>query len=595
MVHRVAALDFESCNSKKCQLECIRFCPVNLADDECIVLGDTGKAVISEELCTGCGICIKKCPFEAITILNLAEELKEDRVHQYGVNTFRLYRLPLPKKGQVVGLVGGNGIGKTTALNILSGNLKPNLGRWEDPPKWEEVLDLFVGTELKSYMERIMAGELRASLKPQAVYEIPHLWKADGRSLLEKYDERGVADELGESLSLSEGWGRDVNQLSGGELQRLAVAVAAARDADFYFFDEPSSYNDIYQRLAVSRVIRGLAEAGKYVMLVEHDLTFLDYMSDYVHVMYGEAGVYGIVAGITPARTGINLLLDGYIPAENVRFRDSPVVFQTGGFQQETPETAAASEYTGMVKNYKEFKLTVEPGSLKIGEIVGVLGANALGKTTFAKMLAGLVEPDEGRILSKARVSYKPQYLSSDYDGSVAQLLEESDLAEVSEARSQFETALGVSKLMDKDVSKLSGGELQRVAIYSCLSREADIYALDEPSAFIDIEDRISFGKAIQHYVRSYGKSALIVDHDLQLIDIVADVIMIFSGESSVRGLASPPLPKDKAMNRFLKDLGVTYRRDFESGRPRVNKSGSKLDREQKDADSYYYLAAPET
>ena len=187
LVHRIAVLDKESCHSKKCQLECIRFCPVNLDGSDCIVLGEDAKAVISEELCTGCGICIKKCPFEEITILNIAEEIGEDKIHQYGINTFRLYRLPSIRRGTVVGLVGKNGVGKTTTLNIMSGMLKPNYGKCESAPDWDEILDEFGGTELKAHFEKISRNELRVSLKPQAVYKIPQAWKGDAASLLKKY------------------------------------------------------------------------------------------------------------------------------------------------------------------------------------------------------------------------------------------------------------------------------------------------------------------------------------------------------------------------------------------------------------------------
>ena len=564
---------------------------MNLTDEECIVLGDNAKAVISEELCTGCGICIKKCPFEAITILNLAEELKQERVHQYGMNTFRLYRLPIPKKGEVVGMVGKNGVGKTTALKILSGNLKPNLGRWENPPDWNEIMDLFQGTELKAYLESVASGELKVSLKPQAIYQIPNAWKGDGKSLIKRYDERSVSDELIEMLNIEDSLEKEVGSLSGGELQRLAVAVTAAREADFYLFDEPSSYNDVYQRLAVSKVIRSLAESGKYVMLVEHDLTFLDYMSDYIHVIYGDSGVYGIVSGIFPARVGINILLDGYIPTENVRFRDVPLVFSETTSDDVLLETPVVAQYSDIEKRYKGFKLNIGSGSLKMGEIVGILGANALGKTTFMKVIAGLEKPDDGEVSLKAKVSYKPQYLSSEYDGSVSEFLGSSGLG-YSEEKSQLMSSLGISKLMDKIVGELSGGELQKLAVASCLMRDAEVYALDEPSAFIDIEDRIVIGRCIQRFVRAYGKSALIIDHDMQLIDIVSDSIMIFSGKAGTQGFSSPPINKSKAMNLFLKDLEITYRRDYETGRPRVNKVGSKLDREQKEIGSYYYISA---
>jgi len=323
MTHRVAVLDKELCQPKKCGLECIKYCPVNKSGADCIVLNEeTNKAVIDEDICNGCGICVKVCPFEAITIVNLATELATDKIHQYGQNSFRLYKLPTPKKGEVIGLLGRNGMGKSTVINILSGNLKPNLGKFDEPPEWDEILKFYSGTELKSHFEKIKDGQISASIKPQQVYNIAQVFDGTGKELLEKYDERGIANQLIKALDLKNSVGQNVKELSGGELQRLAVAVTSVKDADFYFFDEPSSYNDIYQRMGVARVIQSLAKIGKSVMVVEHDLTLLDYVSDLIEVLYGVSSAYGIVSGVLSTKVGINVFLDGYLPNENVRFRD---------------------------------------------------------------------------------------------------------------------------------------------------------------------------------------------------------------------------------------------------------------------------------
>lgn len=591
--HRVAVLDEELCQPRKCGLECIIYCPVNKTGGECIVQRpEDNKALISEELCTGCGICIKKCPFDAIVIVNLARELSEDKIHQYGVNSFRFYRMPTPKKGAVVGLVGRNGMGKSTIVNILSGNMKPNLGKYETETEWDDVLKYFQGTELKAYFEKIANRQLRASIKPQLVYMIPKAFKGTPKELLKKYDERRVADKLVQQLGLQNILDRDLETLSGGELQRLAVAVAAAKDAEYYFFDEPSSYNDVYQRLAVAKVIKELAEEGKSVMVVEHDMTLLDYLSDYVHIIYGEPGAYGIVSTLQSTKVGINNFLDGFLPAENVRFREKAFRFDISTSAEDVILDVPVASYTDLSKSFPSFKLQVSAGRIRQGEIVGIVGANALGKTTFMRMLAGVDKPDSGKIDIGVKISYKPQYLSQDYDGDVRSLMYAAYQSPIegSAVEEQIVIPMGVKKLYEKSVRNLSGGELQKVAVAASLLRQADVYALDEPSAFLDAEDRIAVAKFLQRFVRAQGRSAIIIDHDLQLIDLVADTLVIFEGQPGLEGRATEPMKKEDGMNRFLKELSITYRRDETTGRPRVNKEGGRLDREQKQSGNYYYV-----
>lgn len=591
--HRVAVLDEELCQPRKCGLECIIYCPVNKTGGACIVQRpEDNKALISEDLCTGCGICIKKCPFDAIVIVNLAKELSTDKVHQYGINSFRFYRLPTPKKGAVVGIVGRNGMGKSTIVNVLSGNMKPNLGRYNQDVPWDEILKYFQGTELRSHFEKIANGIMRASIKPQLVYLIPKAFRGTTKELLKKYDERKVTDKLVQQLGLQNVLDRDVAQLSGGELQRLAVAVAATKDAEYYFFDEPSSYNDVYQRLAVGKVMKDLAEEGKSVMVVEHDMTLLDYLSDYVHIVYGEPGAYGIVSTLQGTKVGINNFLEGFLPAENVRFRDKAFKFDIAAINEDVILDIPVASYSDLAKSFPSFKLKIAAGKVRRGEIVGMVGANALGKTTLMRMLAGVDKPDSGTIDVGARISYKPQYLSQDYEGDVRSLMYAAyqSTIEGSTAEEQIIIPLSVKKMYEKRVKNLSGGELQKVAVAASLLREADIYALDEPSAFLDAEDRIAVAKFLQRFVRAQGKSAIIIDHDMQLIDLVADTLVIFEGRPGLEGSATAPMRKEEGMNRFLEALSITYRRDETSGRPRVNKEGGRLDRDQKQSGNYYYV-----
>ncbi|KAG2480772.1 MAG: RNase L inhibitor [Nitrosopumilales archaeon] len=593
MTHRVAVLDKELCQPKKCGLECIKYCPVNKSGADCIILNEEiKKAQIDEDICNGCGICVKVCPFDAITIINLASELATDKVHQYGINSFRLYKLPTPRKGEVVGLLGRNGMGKSTVVNILSGKLKLNLGNYNEPPDWDDILKYYSGTELKSHFEKIKDNQIKASIKPQQVYNVAKAFDGTTKELLEKYDERGVSRDLVKELGLQNSLENNLKELSGGELQRLAVAVATSKEADFYFFDEPSSYNDVFQRTNVARVIHSLTKIGKSVMVVEHDLTLLDYLSDYVDVLYGEPAAYGIVSNILSTKVGINTFLDGYLANENVRFRDKKFTFDASSSTTEQfQQGEEIISYPLLEKKFPSFSVSIESGKVRKGEVLGIMGANALGKTTMMKMIAGVEKPDSGEIDKKVKIAYKPQYLTSDVDVEVISVLDKANEIPImgSIEEEQIVEPLKIKKLYNKSVKNLSGGELQKVAVVSCLLQKADVYALDEPSAFMDVEDRIAIAKFIQKFVRSYGKSAIIIDHDLLLMDLISDSMVIFEGTSGVEGHATSPLSKTKAMNQFLKSLEITFRRDEKTLRPRVNKDASRLDKQQKDSGNYYY------
>ena len=593
MTHRVAVLDQDLCQPQKCGLECIKYCPVNKSGAECVTINEESKkAQIDEDICNGCGICVKVCPFDAITIVNLASELATDKIHQYGINSFRLYKLPTPRKGEVVGLLGRNGMGKSTVVNILSGKLKPNLGRYENPPEWNEIFKHYSGTELKQHFQKIEQNEIRASIKPQQIHHLAEAFDGTGNELLDKYDERGITRELVRELGLQNSMEQSLKELSGGELQRIAVAAAASKDTEFYFFDEPSSYNDVFQRTGVARVIQGLAKIGKSVMVVEHDLTLLDFLSDYIEVLYGEPTAYGIVSNILSTKIGINVFLDGYLPNENVRFREKKFSMDVSSSSTDIfQEGTDIVNYPKLEKKFDSFSVSIEPGKVRKGEVLGIMGANALGKTTMMKMIAGVQKPDVGSVDKKIKIAYKPQYLQNDIDVEVIALLEKANGGPIegSQEEEQILDPLKIRKLYNKSVKNLSGGELQKIAVASCLIQKVDLYALDEPSAFLDVEDRIAVAKFLQKFVRSFGKSAIIIDHDLQLMDLMSDSMIIFEGESGKAGTATSPLPKSEAMNRFLKSLDMSFRRDEKSLRPRVNKIESRLDKDQKASGNFYY------
>ena len=588
---RVAVLDRDRCDSRKCGQPCIRFCPRVRSGIEAIKMDGDGYPIIIEALCVGCGICASKCPFKAITIVNLPHELEKDLIHQYGVNAFRLYRLPYIESGAVIGLIGKNGIGKTTAIKILSGQLKPNLGKLDGEPRLEEVARYFRGSLLQEYLIKLSKNEIKVSYKPQYIDKIPRVVRGKVGEILRKVAGENF-DKVVELFELKHLLDRDVSALSGGELQRLALAACLSRDANTFLIDEPSSFLDIRQRFRMASAVRSMIGDGRRILVCDHDLAVLDYLSDKIFVFYGRPGVFGVVSGPFSVREGINIFLNGYIPSENVRFRSERIVFHARPPSRvEEVEGGTPLYWPKMRKSYEGFSLEVHEGEVYPGEVIGILGPNGIGKTTFIKLLAGIERSDEGYELKFQSISYKPQY-PEPRDAVVEDVLREAagKRFESEIYRGEIVEPLSLDRLMDKNLMELSGGELQKVSIAEALSRDAEIYLLDEPSAYLDVEERYSITKVIKRIARDRRAYIFLVDHDLMVLDFASTRLMVFSGEPGRSGVANPPTDLRSGFNQFLKEMGITFRRDAETKRPRANKPGSKLDRLQKRVGEYYYL-----
>ena len=582
---RVAVLDRNRCQPKRCQLECIRYCPVNRTGKKAIeFLGDF--PFIYEDVCIGCGICVKKCPFGAIHIENLPDELGREIVHSYGPNAFRLFGLPVPVEGSVVGILGRNGTGKSTAMSILAGLLVPNFGSGEGDR--ERVVRRYARTRLGAYFKGLYDGSLRVSLKPQFIEAIPRAVRGRVGEVLSRVDRSGMLERVSELLGISHLMDRSMETLSGGELQKVAIAAAILRDPDILILDEPTSYLDIRERMRIATLVRDLG-GPRFKVVVEHDLAVLDYLADYVHIFYGKGGVYGIVSEPKVVRVGINEYLNGMLKAENVRIRDKPVTFFAHPPRRRV-EGGASISWTRLVKGFESFTLTVEPGRAYKGEIVGVVGPNATGKTTFMRILGGRLEPDEGGVSAELGVRLKPQYVDVPFEGSVSEFLEEAGVDWADEVfKLEVFNRLELERLLDLGFPSLSGGEKQLVLVAACLGAASDVYLLDEPTAYLDVEMRMMVARAIRESTLKRGSATFVVDHDIYFIDLVSDALMVFEGEPGVRGTASGPYPMREGMNRFLRGMGITFRRDPSTGRPRINKLGSRMDEIQKRRGEYYY------
>jgi ATP-binding cassette, sub-family E, member 1 len=583
---RLAIVKRSECNPRKCSHECEKYCPVNRTGKECIIVEDTAK--IAEELCTGCGICPKKCPFDAIQIINLPQQLKEAPVFRYGKNAFELFRLPIPQKGLVVGILGANGIGKSTALEILAGLLKPNLGKFKTELLQKEIIDSFKGTELQAYFTKLFSKKIKVSYKPQYIDLIPERFKGKVMELLSKAGSKTEIEKLSKEINIKTILNRKIEQLSGGELQKVAIAAAVLKDADLYLFDEPASYLDIKERVRVAKVIRKLSEKGKNVIVVEHDLIILDYLTDLVHILFGKTAAYGVVSHPLSAKNGVNTYLDGYLKDENIRFRDQAIKFEHHMLDKKQDRIIFTS-WPELKKKLGTFKLEVESSEIHTREVVGIVGANAIGKTTFMKMIAGQLKPDSGKINKKLKISYKEQYIKATKGVTVLATLS-SITKEVMTQHYKLEILqpLELEHLLNHKLTDLSGGELQRVAIAACLSRKADLYLLDEPSTYLDVEQRLAAARTIQRSIKNKEAAALVIDHDMLFVNFISDRLMVFEGEPAKQGKAKQIKTVKDGMNHFLKELDITLRKEPSTHRPRVNQLGSQKDKSQRKKNQFY-------
>lgn len=588
------------CKKKKCQQECRKYCPPQQQGKQCIDIEEIAK--INTGVCISCGLCVKKCPFGAIKMIKLPTELKANIVHKYDEYSFRLYRLPILKQGHILGIIGPNGIGKSTVINILAGKIRPNFENFEKQLQDKQIIKNFKGNELQKYLEHLYQKKLIVKIKPQNLDVVSKLCdkKNINPTIIEFLSEyaqlKEKIDWVTKLLDLDNILGNKIKSLSGGEMQRLMCALTALQESDVYFFDEPSNYLDVKQRLAVSNLIRSLITENKYVIVVEHDLSICDYICDYICIIYGVPSAYGIVSHPMSTAEAINIYLDGFIPSENMRFRAEPFLLKNSiELDDEIIKINDKYVYESFKINFERFELEVEEGFFpKQSSINVILGENGCGKTTFLNNLAEKLH---------LAISFKPQYLDIskfELDGKYPSVynflygtIKNAMCSDMFKA--DVIKPLHIDDIKTRKLNELSIGELQRVMITNCLGIDANIYMIDEPSAFLDIEYRLEILRIIKKFILHNSKICFIIEHDMLLavsfaMDINSQIIVIENKiEDNFRKChAFPPTNFNEGINKFLKIMNITFRLDNHFHRPRINKLNSQKDQLQKKNNKYY-------
>ncbi|OIO28695.1 ribosome biogenesis/translation initiation ATPase RLI [Candidatus Micrarchaeota archaeon CG_4_10_14_0_2_um_filter_60_11] len=547
---RLAIVDGRLCNPRKCALECIKNCPVNKMRQKCVYLPEDAQratAIIDERLCTGCSICVKKCPFHAIDVINLVAPVEDKLVYSYGENAFKLYGLALPRKG-VIAIIGENGCGKSTNVKLLAGELA-----MQNKPT----------VEIKDYFK----APKTLAVKPQELHAAG-LDATVGASL-EKADETRRLDGLKALFDLEKVWKRKLSELSGGELQKVALTATLCKNREVYILDEPFAFLDYVYRIRLVDYLK-TEFAEQSAIVVDHDISLLSYMCSQAHILYGHPGACGIVSQSYATDRGINMFLAGFIDPENVRFRDHGIAYKQYA-EEKKKETAFTITPAKVTLGSFSVENTA-PVVLKQGEVIGVAGPNGIGKSTLCRTI---------HETHAAQTAFKPQILDRGTDLVAAYLEKKNPFDE------GYIRQMNLQRLEYYPVAELSGGELQKLQIFRCLTAEGKaLYILDEPTNMMDINGRIALSKLLREKAAT-GCAVLVVDHDLEFLLNTVDRLLVMDGEPAKRGTVQGVYDKDEGVRMLLEKFDLSYRRDPDTKRLKLNKRGSVKDRELKESGAF--------
>ena len=590
---RIINLNFDKCKPDLCGYACLKYCPLIKKGMKNVITirKDTGKPIINNSKCLmakkgTCGICINKCFPGAISVVNLpSTETAGLQVHCYGENGFRFFGVPQIIPGKVVGLLGVNGIGKSTILEILAGRKVLNGGDFQNPEEgFRNFSDQLSVASFRQFLDDLTSKKVSIAYKPQVFTELLTKGESVQKIILSNcQDGLFSKEEVVNLMELRPILDRVPSELSGGELQRLAIGIVLLKNADMYLIDEPCTFLDFRQRIKMAEIFHKIAYEGKVVFIAEHDIAIHDFQSDVIYIFYGKPHKFGVISRLAyTVKKGINNFLLGKLKDENIRIRGKEIAF-TRVVRERQWEGIPGIDYPSFTKQLGTFTLKADEGIIHFGGILGVLGENGLGKTTFAQYLFNT--------LKTAKISYKPQFLHRKFQGTVRDFLTRYSNTYIDSKEYQLYILkpFSISHLLEKPISALSGGELQRCFLAGSLGKKADLYIIDEGSAFLDVEERLNATRVIRHIVSKNRAACIAIEHDIQIAEALADTILLFEGDPGYSGRTIGPLSKKKGLNRFLQRINITFRRDPETGRARLNKLGSRLDREQREIEAYYY------
>ena len=482
-------------------------------------------------------------------------------------------------EGQRVGLIAKNGSGKTTLLNIISGKEGHDssivfrrdlrVDYLEQDPQYPEELTVLEAcfhhgnstVELIKEYERCMETEGHPGLEDL-------LARMDQEKAWE-YEQK--AKQILSQLKIRN-FDQKVKQLSGGQLKRVALANALITEPDLLILDEPTNHLDLDMTEWLEEYLR---RTNLSLLMVTHDRYFLDRVcSEIIEIdnqqLYQYKGNYSyylekreerIEAKSVEIERANNLYrteLDWMrrMPqarGHKARYReDAFYELEKVAKQRQRNDNVkleVKASYIGS-KIFEADHLSKSFGDLKIlddfsyifsrYEKMGIVGNNGTGKSTFIKILMGLVKPDGGTIDIGETVRFG--YYSQDglqFDEQMKVIDVVQDIAEVIElgngkklTASQFlQHFLFTPETQHSYVYKLSGGERRRLYLCTVLMRNPNFLVLDEPTNDLDI---ITLN-VLEEYLQSFKGCVIVVSHDRYFMDKVVDHLLVFNGQGDIR------------------------------------------------------------
>jgi len=322
-------------------------------------------------------------------------------------------------------------------------------------------------------------------------------------------------------LKIKELMNRNIFNLSGGEKQKIACGCVHTASPDIIVLDEPSSNLDPQATKTLSHIIAHWKSEDKTVVIAEHRLHYLRDIAD--RLVFMRNGRIEKELSMTDAQ---NLKTDELF-AMGLR----PLSLDTL-----TPEKKCGLlnpekiELSGFNYSYRSGQKALDIGSLNLpkGHIIGVIGNNGAGKSTFARCLCGLNKQFKGEVRVDSRTCSNKECLENAYmvmQDVNHQLFTEAVLDEVMlsmneenpEKANAILESLNLLHLQELHPMSLSGGQKQRVAIASAVASERELIIFDEPTSGLDLRHMIQVSEILKQ-LKDMGKSVIIITHDLELI-----------------------------------------------------------------------------